>query len=247
MRRELVAVCIVAGCIGLSAVAASGQQVDAAQQVLEAGRRAYNERQYPVAAERFREFVKANPNHKELAGAELGLGAALLELPEPDYAGAVDALTVAAGKQDLEQRGLALYYLGVALRGQAGALGPKGVAKLEEAIARLGEATGVLEKKAEAVKAGAQGELPLEVEWAARARAEWADALLEGGKFEQAAGAARGLAESPRLAGLSAGQCAVPAEGLAGGRQGAGAVGAIWAGLRAERTVSAGADPSSVE
>lgn len=202
MRREILAACIVAACMGVGAGAALGQQVDAGQQVLDSARRAYNEGKYPFAADRFREFVKANPNHKELAGAELGLGAALLEAAEPDYAGAVEALTVAAGKQDYEQRGQALYYLGMALKGQAGQMADraKGAVKLEEAVKRLAEATAVLDKQSEKVKVAAGAELPLEVDLAARARAEWADGLLQAGKFEQSAEVARGLADSPRLA-----------------------------------------------
>jgi TolA-binding protein len=157
MRREMLAACIVAACMGVGAGAARGQQVDGAQQVLDSARRAYNEGKFPFAADRFREFVKANPNHKELAGAELGLGAALLEAAEPDYAGAVEALTVAAGKQDYEQHGQALYYLGMALKGQAGQMADraKGAVKLEEAAGRLAEATAVLEKQSEKVKVAA--------------------------------------------------------------------------------------------
>ena len=47
---------------------------DAAALVLNAGRRAYNEQKFPAAAERFREFLKVAPNHKEAAAARYGLG-----------------------------------------------------------------------------------------------------------------------------------------------------------------------------
>ncbi len=60
----------------------SAQQLspdDAAALVLNAGRRAYNEQKFPAAAERFREFLKVAPNHKEAAAARYGLGLALLE------------------------------------------------------------------------------------------------------------------------------------------------------------------------
>src|SRR5882757_3845849 len=66
---------------------------EAALLVLNAGRRAFNEQKYPVAADRFREFLKVAPNHKDAPAARYGLGLVLMETG--DAKGALENLTQA--------------------------------------------------------------------------------------------------------------------------------------------------------
>jgi len=66
--------------LGLAfAVAASAQVTpdQMAQMVLDSARKAYNEKNYPVAVQRFREFLAKFGNHKALPAARYGLAPAL--------------------------------------------------------------------------------------------------------------------------------------------------------------------------
>ena len=65
-----------------------------AVQLLDAGRRAYNEKNLPFAADKFRQFLKDYGGHKDVQHARLGLGLALLESPTPDYQQAIDQLNL---------------------------------------------------------------------------------------------------------------------------------------------------------
>jgi TolA-binding protein len=103
----------------LAASPAPAQQVtpDAqAVQLLDAARRAYNERNLPFAADRFREFLQKYGGHKDVNYARLGLGLALLESPQPQYQPAIDQLRPAADAAEFPERGLASFYLGTAYR-----------------------------------------------------------------------------------------------------------------------------------
>src|SRR5437660_10996379 len=97
----------------LSAQAPADQ---AARMLLDGARRAYNEKNYPFAAARFREFLARHGNHREAPSARYGLALALLEGPERNYNGAVEQLQQLAGNKGLPERPLVLYYLGPAQR-----------------------------------------------------------------------------------------------------------------------------------
>ena len=86
--------------------------------VLNAGRRAYNEQNFPVAIDRFREFLKTCPNHKEAPSAQYALALCLLEQPAKDCKGAADTLAPVIANAAFPDRPFALYYAGVAQRGQ---------------------------------------------------------------------------------------------------------------------------------
>jgi TolA-binding protein len=130
-------------CAVLAAILAAGlsepaqaQQLNqdaAAMMVLDSARRAYNERQYPFAAERFREFLRQYGGHKEAPAAQLGLALALWESRPRDENALLDALRQAAGRQDFADRAFALYYLGAALR-------DAGARAMQEAAAKPNEA-----------------------------------------------------------------------------------------------------------
>src|SRR6187401_1237896 len=87
-----------------------------AVQLLDAARRAYNERNLPFAADRFREFLAKYGSHKDAHFARLGLGIAILESPQPNPQQAIEQLRPAADAADFAERGLASFYLGTAYR-----------------------------------------------------------------------------------------------------------------------------------
>src|SRR5882724_10653323 len=107
--------------------------LSSATQALAAEPRAWHEKNYPFAIDRFKEFLKTYGGHKDAVLARYGLGVALVEGPQKDYPAAIEALQAAAGKQDFPDRAFALYYLGLAHRGL-------GQLELDQAIAKPPEA-----------------------------------------------------------------------------------------------------------
>ena len=99
---------------------ARGQQLDpekAALLALNSARRAYNEKKYAFAAQRFDEFLKRYGGHREAPAAWYGLALSLLDAPEKNFPRAVDALRRVTADKNFPDRPLALYYLGTAQRG----------------------------------------------------------------------------------------------------------------------------------
>ena len=104
-----------------------------AVQVLNAANKAFNEKQFGPAAERYREYLKTFGNQKDANLARYGLALTLLESPQKDYKGAVEQLNHVAGVQDFAERPFALYYLALAHRGLGHEALAMGVAKPQEA------------------------------------------------------------------------------------------------------------------
>jgi TolA-binding protein len=168
--------------------------------LLASARRAYNEKNYPFAAQRFKEFLDKFGNHKDAPSARYGLALALLDGPERDYQRALDALQPLAGAKDFPDHPFVLYYLGVAQRG----LGVRELAQAEarpqEAPQRRAAANGRFDEAAKqfaaavaAFTARAQDELPagakvllIDLEWAARARCDQAEMQLRTAKMREA-------------------------------------------------------------
>ena len=94
--------------------------------ILTSARRAYNEKNYPFAADRFREFLQKFGNHKEAVSARYGLALALLDGPK-DFSAALEQLQAIVGNKDFADYAGVLYHLGQAKRGQ-------GLKELAEAI-----------------------------------------------------------------------------------------------------------------
>jgi TolA-binding protein len=176
---------------GLSPLTARDAPDPAADALLAAARRAYNEKIYPAARDRFREFLGKYAGHKEAPSASYGLALALVEGPDRDYAAAAEQLQKLAGDKDFPDHPQVLYYLGLSRR----ALGVKelslAASKPQEADRRKHAARQHFEEAArqfgaavETFSARVKGpgpdakELPADLEWAARARCDGAEVLL---------------------------------------------------------------------
>lgn len=163
----------------------------AAALVLNSARKAYNEKNYPFAATRFREFLARFGNHKDAPSARYGLALTLIEGPQKNYSEARDLLQAAAARKDLPEHASILYHLGLAHRGlgvtelahadakpsQAAQHRDTARQRFEEAARHFATATAAFIAKAPKVPADAK-ELSLDWEWAARARCDQAEMHL---------------------------------------------------------------------
>jgi len=185
------------GSLPISAQMAPDQ---AADMLLTSARRAYNEKNYPFAAQRFKEFLDKFGNHKEAPSARYGLALSLLDGPERDYQKALEALQPLAGAKEFADYPSVLYYLGTAQRG----LGVRELAQAEakppEAPQRRAAANGRFEEASKQFAAAVTAftarvkdplpadakELPIDLEWANRARCDQAEMQLRTAKMKEA-------------------------------------------------------------
>lgn len=185
-----------AALLGLSLAAPPGpaQQVtpdQAADMLLTSARKAFNERNYPFAAQRFREFLAKFGGHKNAPAARYGLALTLLESPEKNYQEARDLLQGLAGAKDFPEHAHVLYHLALTLRAQglqelalADARPPEANQRRANAQQRFNEASPQFAAALAAFTAKAPKdvdeakELPAEWEWAARARCDLAEMQL---------------------------------------------------------------------
>jgi len=188
-------------------------QDEQAMLVLNSARKAYNERNYPFAIERFREFIQRFGGHKEATAARYGLALAFLEGPTRDYQNAINELGHVVGQAQFPDLPYAQHYLGVARRG----LGYRSLAEAEakpneaqnhrnQARQQFDEAlrcfaaaaTGFL-ARAKAAPPAADGQMPAEAEWAARSRCDQCEMLLRTDKFKEANELAEAFTADPVL------------------------------------------------
>lgn len=171
--------------------------------ILSGANKTYNDKQYPQAADRYREYLKTFAGLKDATSARYGLALCLFEANPKDYKQATELLGQVVGVADFADRPLALYYLALAHRNL-------GLDALNQAAAKPNEApqhrttatqnfTTAAQRYGEAVTAFAQRattapppaanatELPVDVEWGARCRADQADMLLRIEKPKEAA------------------------------------------------------------
>src|SRR5260370_37176899 len=78
--------------------------------ILNSARKAYAERNYPFAAERFREFLQKFAGNAKANDARYGLALTLLELPERNYAQVIEHLQPLAGSKAVSDYPFVLYY-----------------------------------------------------------------------------------------------------------------------------------------
>jgi TolA-binding protein len=184
----------------------------AADMLLASARRAFNEKNYPFAAARFKEFLDRHGGHKEAPSARYGLALALLEGPERDYNRVLEALQPLAGAKDFPDYPAVLYYLGLAQRGLGLRELAQAEAKPQEAPQRRGAANGRFDEAARQFAAASAAfaarakpvpaeakELPLDLEWAARARCDQAEMQLRTLKAKEAQATAAPFLKDPVL------------------------------------------------
>jgi TolA-binding protein len=172
----------------------------AADMLLTSARRAYNEKNYPFAAQRFKEFLDKYGNHKEAPSARYGWALSLLDSPERDYQKVLEALQPLAGAKDFADYPAVLYYLGTAQRGLGVRELAQGEAKPQEMPQRRNAANGRFEEASRQFAAAVAAftarvkdpvpadakELPVDLEWAARARCDQTEMQLRTGKMKDA-------------------------------------------------------------
>ena len=182
--------------------AALGQQPtpdQQAAQLLDAAKRAYNERNLPFAADRFRQFLQQYGNHKDAHFARLGLGIAILESPQPNPQQAIEQLRPAADAAEFVERGLASFYLGTAYRSLGHAallLASQQPAQAPTHLNTANQQFDLAQKAFEIAAASfharlkppfdAEQPLPADYEWATRSRLDQIEMLLRLGKTKDA-------------------------------------------------------------
>src|SRR5260370_1093509 len=155
-----------------------------AEMILASARKAYTERNYPFAADRFREFLQKFGGHAKAADARYGLALVLLEQPERNYALAAEQLQPLAGNKAMPEYPFVLYYLGLSKRAlglgeldQATAKPNEAPQRKQNANARFAEAAQHFAAAAAAFKDRVKldpdaKDLPVDQEWVARC---WCD------------------------------------------------------------------------
>ncbi|MEX2214750.1 MAG: tetratricopeptide repeat protein [Phycisphaeraceae bacterium] len=208
----------------LTAAPAFAQDAAAqAAMLLDSAKRAFNEKQYAFAGERFKQFIQQFGNLPQVTDARYGLALSILEGPaaanlpngiDRDYTGAIDALNPVAGAQGFADRPFAIYYMGIAYRGQgqhelklaqerpneAVQRRAAAVQPFTQATARFAEAQAAFAQRAAAQPVPAEGELPADVEWSARCRCDQAEMLLQLGKYKEAGAAVEPFMKDATLA-----------------------------------------------
>lgn len=171
-----------------------------AQMVLDSAKKAYNEKNYPFAAQRFREFLAKYGNHKDANNARYGLALALLDGPTKDYPAALEQLNPLANVKDFSERPFVLYYQGLAQRGigvqllatatakpqEAPQLQNQATQRFAEAAQRFADAAAAFASRVKEAPAAGKP-LPLDLEWSARARCDQAEMQLRTLKPKEAA------------------------------------------------------------
>src|SRR5262249_50271094 len=157
----------------------------AADLVLNSARKAYNAKSYDFAAARFREFLAKYGGHKKAPAARYGLALALLNGPAKDDAAAAEQLQALAGDANFPGHAFVLHHLGVPKRGVAikdlSLPRPQALPQ-RRAVAnqRFDEAAKQFEAAVKAFTARVKKphpkarQLPVDLEWAARARCDQA-------------------------------------------------------------------------
>ena len=171
-----------------------------AVQVLNAANRAYNEKQFAPATERYREYLKTFGNQKDVNFARYGLALCLLEAPQKDFKGAIENLNPVIGVQDFVERPMALYYLALAHRGLGHESLALGIAKPPEAAQhratanqqftpaaqRFAEAAAAFTARTKVNPAPAAELIAADLEWANRALCDQVEMLVRLDKLKEA-------------------------------------------------------------
>ncbi len=212
MRRRVFSLLFVVT-LGLVLTAPATAQVSpdqAADMLLDSARRAYNEKNYPFAVTRFREFLQKYGGHKNAPQARYGLALALTEGPEKNYDEVVATLQPLLGAKDMPEFPLVLYHFALGKRGQGVKELAEATAKPQEATQRKANAAARFDEAQQQFAASAAAfaarvkdvpadakELPVDLEWAARSRCDQAEMLLRAGKTKEALAAVEPFLKDP--------------------------------------------------
>lgn len=175
---------------------------EAAVALMNSARLAYNDRNYPVAADRFRSYIQQFPNRRnDLLAAQYGLGLTLMQADPRDFNAAAAALQPVAGMADFADRAFALYYLGLAYRGQGNTSPDKTVAtqRFTQAATTFAAAAQAFAARIKTPPPADAKELPVDMEWMARARCDQAEMLLWIGSAQPALAVVEPLLKDPVL------------------------------------------------
>jgi tetratricopeptide (TPR) repeat protein len=178
--RSFLAVTLLGWFVGAS----PAQTLSADQQaalMLNSAHRAYNDKNFALAADRFRALLKEFPYHPNATSARLGLAMSLWELPNRDLSEMTNLLRPIADAKDSPDRPLALYHIALVQRVQ-----PTPADSLQQAARLFGEA--------------AVAFLPASPDWSARARCEQAETLLRARLWKESAAASEPFLTDPNLA-----------------------------------------------
>jgi TolA-binding protein len=199
---------------GLSHFTQAQVQPDqAAEMLLTAGRKAYNEGNLPFAAKQFREFIQKFGGHAKANDARYGLALSLLDGPERNFEQAIEPLNYLVGQNQFPEHPQSLYYLGLAHRGlgvldlanTVGKNPPETQQLKQKAEGRFGEAIGRFDAGAKlfAAKIGKVEAnpkvMPPEVEWLARCKVEQAEIEIRLNRLKEARTTTEGFEKDPLL------------------------------------------------
>jgi TolA-binding protein len=199
MSRTVITLALAAAFLSASNVSAQVTPEQAANMLLTSARKAYNEKNYTFGRDRFREFIQKYNNHKEAPSAHYGLALCLLDGPERDYNAAALELQPLTNAKQMPEHAFVLYYLGLAKRGQGVAALALAVSqpqqaaqhraaagqRFDEAAQQFAAAVTAFTAKVKAPPPDAK-ELPIDLEWAARARCDQAEMQLRTLKTKEA-------------------------------------------------------------
>lgn len=194
------------------AVVASAQVTpdQMAQMILDSAKKAYNEKAYPVAVQRYREFLAKFGNHKDMPVARYGLALSILEINPKDYNAALQELNALAGVKDFPEAPFVSYYQGVCNRGlgvqslvqiaakpqEAPQLKAQANQRFDEATKLFTAATAAFAARVKDVPPDAK-ELPVDLEWSARARCDQAEMQLRLLKTKEAVATTEPFVKGP--------------------------------------------------
>lgn len=192
---RMAATCLLALCLSIPAAAQTPEIEKQAEQLLNSAQRAYNDGNAKAAADQFGAFLQKYNGKKGTNEARLGFALALLDLPERDYAKAIEQLTPPSNEVNFSDRPLAIYYLGVCQRGLG--LKEDAAKKRDAALPKFTEAAATFGR---AIDAFAKRNAETDAEWTARARCDKAEMELRIAKPKDARATVEAFVKEPALA-----------------------------------------------
>lgn len=166
--------------------------------LLESGQKAYNDKNFTLAANQLREFLKKHGGHKEAPATRYSLALTLIHGPEKNYNEALQNLQPIAGQKESADHPFVVYYLGLSRRGlgiqelaQAKTKPQESAQRTQAAQQHFAQAAqdfatalAVFEDRVK--KGGDDKDLAKLQDWSARVRCELAEMHLRTNKLEDA-------------------------------------------------------------